>query len=282
MNKQLIKNILTEELFGSKICESVEDIEIIDYFYKSLLLEKFLYGEPISVPELRKLLRQKILNFEFIKLDGHIRPARGTTMSKHIPAEDTPKGIKPSSDAVATFYDLDKKAWRSVSKKSKELVIKKDEEKNRPVIVVQDKGAKDEPEIEDTEKLGQEPIDEIQPGQVRNYLNRNGKNILIRIKRIDDEGIIYAETVREKTPFMVPPNRNQNIGEITSLPAAPEVRKAETPVPEPETEVVKSAEMKPVGPDSKEGDKEIIELVPVDDDTTEEIDDTEDADELIR
>jgi hypothetical protein len=40
-------------------------------------------------------------------------------MMKLIPPEDHPKGIRPSSDAVATFWDLDKEAWRSVSKRSK-------------------------------------------------------------------------------------------------------------------------------------------------------------------
>ena len=139
MTELTIKNILAEELFGNRICESLEDKEIIDFFYKEFLLEKFLYGEPISVEELRKLLRKKIVNFEFIKIDGDVRPAKGTTMLKYIPKADHPKGIRPSSDAVATFFDLDKDAWRSVSKKSKEIVIKKDEEKGKPIVVVRDK-----------------------------------------------------------------------------------------------------------------------------------------------
>ena len=79
MTEFIIKSILSEELFGQRLCESLEDKEIVDFFYEEFLCEsKFLYGEPITVPELRKLLRQKIVNFEFIKLDGEVRPAEGT------------------------------------------------------------------------------------------------------------------------------------------------------------------------------------------------------------
>ena len=119
-----IKCILTEILYNTSICESYNNQSIVDFFYKELLLEKLLVGEPVSIPELRKLLRKKILKFEFIKLDGEDRPAMGTTMMKYIPKIDHPKGIRPSSPKVATFFDLNKQAWRSVSNKSKEVVLK--------------------------------------------------------------------------------------------------------------------------------------------------------------
>ena len=192
MTEFLIKSILAEELFGNRLCENLEDQNIVNFFYKELLLEKFLYGEPISVPELRKLLRQKIVNFEFIKLDGEVRPATGTQMMKYIPKQDHPKGIRPSSPKVATFFDLDKQAWRSVSQRSKEIVLKKDKENGRPIVVVQDidKDAKkirkpedrtERPEkpvdVHDIRPEYEEPIDELNVGDVRNYLNRYGKNI---------------------------------------------------------------------------------------------------------
>jgi len=139
MTEFLIKNILAEILFDNRICESLEDKHIVDFFYDKLLLEKLLYGEPVTVPELRALLRQKILNFEFIKLDGEIRPAKGTTMMKYVPQSQHPKGIRPSSPKVATFYDLDKKDWRSVSQRSKEIVLKKDEDTGKPIVSVTDK-----------------------------------------------------------------------------------------------------------------------------------------------
>jgi hypothetical protein len=295
MTEQIIKNILAEELFGSRICESVEDQEILQMFYEELtpLFEKFLWGEPISVPELRKLLRKSIVNFEFIKLNGDVRPARGTTMMKYIPKEDHPKGIRPSSDSVATFFDLDKDAWRSVSKKSKEIVLKKDEEKNRPIVVVKDKDEELEKKGGEIEKLGPEPEDELRVGDIRNYLNRNGKNIVIKITRMDDDGSVYAETLRGKTPFKIPTSRVRNIGEKVSGKElrAPQPRVTgpvtpPTPIvtkpPEPEEE----PEMKPVGPETPEGEGEVIELQPIEDVETKEpppeVEDEDEAEELVK
>lgn len=231
MTQFIIKNILAEELFDSRICENLEQKEIVNFFYKELLCERFLYGEPITVPELRKILRKKILNFEFIKLSGEVRPARGTTMMKYIPSEDHPKGIRPSSPKVATFYDLDKMAWRSVSQRSKEIVLKKDEEHNRPIVVIKDiekkpKLGKDKegktveklPKVEPITKPIEEPVDELHVGEVRDYLNRKGVNIEIEIYQIDPDGGIYAKTIRDGAVFKIPESRVRNIGEIVEHP----------------------------------------------------------------
>ena len=163
MTEFLIKNIISEIMFNSRVCESVDDQWIVNYVYDQLLLEKLLYGEPITVPELRSLLRKKILNFEFIKLDGEVRPAKGTTMMKYVPPSQHPKGIRPSSPKVATFFDLKKDDWRSVSQRSKEIVLKKDEETGKPVVMVKDKPEAgevpvQEPETEPTETPIEEPI----------------------------------------------------------------------------------------------------------------------------
>jgi len=228
MTEFFIKTILAQELFDNRLCESLEDQKIVQYFYEELLLEKFLYGEPITVPELRKLLRQKILNFEFIKLDGEVRPAKGTQMMKYIPKKDHPKGIRPSSPKVATFFDLDKMAWRSVSQRSKEIVLKKDEEKGRPIVVVKDvdkeatKVPKERPEekpekpvdVTAAEPKYEEPIDELGVGDVRYYLNRYNKEIQIEIVRIGEDGSVYARTTADNALFKVPESRLRNIGEI--------------------------------------------------------------------
>jgi hypothetical protein len=294
MNNEIIKNILSEELFGNRICESIEDQEILTIFYEGLrpIFEKFLWGEPISVPELRKLLRKSIVNFEFIKLDGEVRPARGTTMMKYIPQEDHPKGIRPSSDAVATFFDMDKEAWRSVSKKSKEIVLKKDEEKNRPIVVVQDKEEGLKKKNGEIEKSGAEPIDDLDVGDIRYYLNRNSRDIIIKITRIDDDGSLYAETFNEGTPFKIPAERVRNIGEKLT---PDELKKLRTPVTAapvisatPTAPVgTKTPELKPVTPNTPEGPKkEVIELKPIPDsevkEQPEEVDDKEDAEELLK
>ena len=41
MTERLIKNILSEELFNTRICESLEQQLILNFMYKELLLEKF-------------------------------------------------------------------------------------------------------------------------------------------------------------------------------------------------------------------------------------------------
>lgn len=109
------------------------------------LNEKLLVGEPLTLPELKKLLYKKVINFEFIKLDGEVRPAKGTTMPKYIPKDKQPTGDNPSSDKVAAFYDLSKGEWRSVSNRSDEIVIKRDPETGKPKVVVTDKKPKEEP-----------------------------------------------------------------------------------------------------------------------------------------
>lgn len=229
MTEFFLKTILAQELFENRLCESLEEQQIVEFFYRELLLEKFLYGEPITVPELRKLLRQKIVNFEFIKLDGEVRPARGTQMMKYIPKKDHPKGIRPSSPKVATFFDLEKMAWRSVSQRSKEIVLQKDEENGRPVVVVKDKdkeatkvpkgkGKEEKPEkpvdVTDVKPEYQEQVDELRTGDIRNYLNRYDKNIQIEIVRIGEDGSVYARTMADNALFKVPEARLKNIGEI--------------------------------------------------------------------
>jgi hypothetical protein len=288
MTEFFIKTILAQELFDGRLCESLEDQNIVEFFYKELLLEKFLYGEPITVPELRKLLRQKILNFEFIKLDGEVRPATGTQMMKYIPKKDHPKGIRPSSPKVATFFDLDKMAWRSVSQRSKEIVLKKDEEKGRPVIVVKDvdREAKKVPkeerperpekpvDVTDVKPQYEEPIDELGVGDVRYYLNRYGKEIQIEIIRIGEDGSVYARTTADNALFRVPESRLKNIGEIvpkeevkrgrkkilTTTPVgAPPPKKEEKPttilLPKEEIESKKPPE--PMPPEEEPGAEEL-------------------------
>jgi len=137
--KDTILNVICEILFFKKLNESYNNLDLLNYVYNKLNEAKLLYGEPLSIVELRNLLRKKILNFEFIKLDDTVRKAKGTLMMKYVPQSQHPKGIRPSSHKVATFYDLDKRDWRSVSQRSKEIVLKEDPKTNKPIVVVTDK-----------------------------------------------------------------------------------------------------------------------------------------------
>jgi hypothetical protein len=162
----LIKNIISEILFNNVICESLQNFNIVSYFYNKLFESGLLHGEPISVPELRKLLHTKIVEFEFIKLNGEIRPATGTTVMEKIPGKDHPKGIRPSSKKVATFFDLKKQAWRSVSMRSKEIVLTKETLK-KAIVAVRDKQEKKPNEIiiakKEEEPKKQEIVKKEQP-----------------------------------------------------------------------------------------------------------------------
>jgi len=126
------------------------------------LYEKLLMGEPVTIEELRDILHRKVLNFEFIKLDGEVRPAKGTTMMKYIPKEDHPTGDHPSSDKVAAFYDLSKDVWRSVSNRSSEIVLVQDEDTGKIKVQISDKVPKEpterKPEISKVPGASQRPI----------------------------------------------------------------------------------------------------------------------------
>ena len=70
--------------------------------------------------DLRKALNEGIVIFEFVKKDGSLRHARGTTSPDLIPADNVPQGKRtPQEQAlydrtVVTFYDIDRKGWRSM------------------------------------------------------------------------------------------------------------------------------------------------------------------------
>ena len=230
MTEEFIKNILSEILFEHKICESIYDNKIINYLYSNLLLEKLLYGEPISVPELRKLLHKKIVNFEFVKLSGEIRPSHGTTMMKYIPPKDHPKGIRPSSPKVATFYDLDKDAWRSVSKRSKEIVLKKDEKTDKPIVVVKDKSKiKIKPVVKEREST-----DPIEQGQTYKYTTNRGTNTYVEILRELPSGLFQVSSPMFKTTFAIDPSRIGNKFTPEEKPEEKEKEPITEPIQEPE------------------------------------------------
>lgn len=226
MTERLIKSLIAEELFGIRICESIEQIKLIDFIhsemvYPQIILEKLLIGEPITVPELRNILRNKIINFEFIKLDGDIRPAKGTTMMKYVPQENRPTGANPASEKVAAFWDMDKDAWRSVSQRSKEIVLQKDKETGKPKVVITDKRPKGEPI---------KPAPKFKQGDIHTFTTNRGISTDVEIIKELPRGEYQVYSPEYKTLFAIDAKR---IGkEVT---AEPEPR----PVPEPIQPIVK-------------------------------------------
>ena len=73
---------------------------------------------PIDPTELRALLRSRVVQFAFKKLDGTLRTALGTTNLSSIPTAKHPQGVRESPPSVITFFDMEKQEWRSISVRS--------------------------------------------------------------------------------------------------------------------------------------------------------------------
>ena len=71
--------------------------------------------QEVTPDELRSKLRDGATQFAFKKVDGTLRTALGTTNLTTIPTESHPKGVRASSPNQVTFFDLEKREWRSVS-----------------------------------------------------------------------------------------------------------------------------------------------------------------------
>ncbi len=74
----------------------------------------------MDINDLRKALYEGIVIFQFQKIDGTLREARGTTCPDLVPSDDVPKGTRTPEQQAAyraktvAFYDIDRKAWRSM------------------------------------------------------------------------------------------------------------------------------------------------------------------------
>ena len=74
----------------------------------------------MNIPDLKKALYEGVVLFEFVKKDGSIRHARGTTCPDLIPTDNMPQNKRtPQQQALydrktVAFYDIDKKGWRSM------------------------------------------------------------------------------------------------------------------------------------------------------------------------
>lgn len=67
--------------------------------------------------ELKSKLSRGIVQFAFKKLDGSLRTAVGTTNLSNVPVDHHPQGVRESSPKVVVYFDIEKKEWRSVSRR---------------------------------------------------------------------------------------------------------------------------------------------------------------------
>lgn len=70
--------------------------------------------QQITHEQLKSLLKDGPLRFSFIKTNGELRQAYGTTNLSRIPQSAHPKG-GDAPNGVTCYFDLDKNAWRSIS-----------------------------------------------------------------------------------------------------------------------------------------------------------------------
>ena len=72
----------------------------------------------MNIPDLKKALYEGVVLFEFVKKDGSIRHARGTTCPDLVPTDNmrqhprTPQQQALYDRQTVAFYDIDKKGWR--------------------------------------------------------------------------------------------------------------------------------------------------------------------------
>lgn len=71
-----------------------------------------------DLQEFNEMLRNGIVEFEFIKKDGTVRQAKGTLVAEHLPAPKADATPHKKNDGVLVYYDLDKQSFRSFVKES--------------------------------------------------------------------------------------------------------------------------------------------------------------------
>ena len=69
----------------------------------------------MKIEEFKRLLNEKTITFEYVKKDGSVRTAHGTTKLDVIPDEHHPKGTGDNiaNPDVVKYFDMDKDGWRS-------------------------------------------------------------------------------------------------------------------------------------------------------------------------
>lgn len=73
-----------------------------------------------NLTEFSNMLREGIVDFEFVKKDGSVRQAKGTLVAEHIPAPKADSNSTPrkQNENVMVYFDMEKKAFRSFVKES--------------------------------------------------------------------------------------------------------------------------------------------------------------------
>ena len=70
--------------------------------------------------EFSEMLRNGIVDFEFVKKDGTVRKAKGTLVAEHLPAPkaDSDAPARKTNENVLVYFDMEKQSFRSFVKSS--------------------------------------------------------------------------------------------------------------------------------------------------------------------
>ena len=77
----------------------------------------------LTVDELRTILREGTVNFQYTKRDGTERFACGTLKPEYIPEEMKPSDNSTYKANNLRYFDLDKNEWRSISGDTKDVKV---------------------------------------------------------------------------------------------------------------------------------------------------------------
>ena len=73
-----------------------------------------------DLQEFSEMLRNGIVDFEYIKKDGTVRQAKGTLVAEHLPAPkaDSDCSTRKKNENMMVYFDMEKKSFRSFVKES--------------------------------------------------------------------------------------------------------------------------------------------------------------------
>ena len=73
-----------------------------------------------DLTEFDKMLREGVVDFEFIKKDGTVRSAKGTLLPEYLPEPkaDSDSTPRKTNENVMVYFDMEKKSFRSFVKDS--------------------------------------------------------------------------------------------------------------------------------------------------------------------
>lgn len=73
-----------------------------------------------DLQEFSEMLRNGIVDFEFVKKDGTVRQAKGTLVAEHLPASkaDSDAPARKTNENVLVYFDMEKQSFRSFVKSS--------------------------------------------------------------------------------------------------------------------------------------------------------------------